>query len=601
MDCQNIDKTYIERRVYDGAQVRRGYRVSAIELVQCSKDSKPSELVGVGSQTEYSSGCRLHRGNCFGHMCVTPTGCILPPHSLSFRSGDIRTQYYVAATKAFSDRPGQYIEEMKKTNYGKHGHLRSIMSTPVSGSARLVCIPHVYEDPRVLFISSNLASKILFCLPSRHADGTDAPTYAERELREGDYVMFERPPSLSKYNNQPFRVRFWDKDCVGVHPKVFSYFHGDYDGDEGHIYALGSKLSIEEAELWSHPLDRDLESALEYVRGDNRTGYTWDGSEGDMKFVQHTTLSFSEIEEGVKVLTIGENTRNGMGYLRMFKDRIDKKPGTSTFLGDSIKGVRDIMRQQISQGKIGDMSRVARISAMCFSRGRHGGTYVTGRRSRVLLNSGTAPSTGSPAVRCVMCLCQASQQAALDAHRVGSKESVGLDMISDMLRGRQDSGSKKHHRTIYAFNGVDEHAVRMQMKPMWCCTIDSAVVCVSYDDSDMGGISHALHGAYSPVVLSRVDKSRVKEVCRVGLCIVYNYYGIELEGDDIEDIVEAMSYRVSASMYPITTREGMLARGLGWMETVMACDYTKTQAMVGSVSAPNSSTSAVMCANFSLL
>lgn len=601
MSHKGIEKTHIERRVYSGAEVRRGYKVSGIELVQCNKNSKPSELVKVRDQAEYSSGCTLHRGGCFGHMCVTPAGNILPPHSLSFRSGDIRTQYYIAAAKAFDGKSDQYIEEMKKTNYGKHGHLRSIMSTPVSGSARLVCVPHVYHDPRILFMSSNLASKILFCLPMQYEDGTEGPTYIERELQEGDYVMFERPPSLSKYNNQPFKVMFWDKECIGIHPKVFSYFHGDYDGDEGHVYVLGSKPSISEAMLWVHPLDRDLELALEYVRDDNGTGYIWDGTEGDMRFIESTTLSFDEIQEGKKKLAIGDYTRNGSSYLKMFKERLDEKPGTSTFLEDSIKGVKDIMRQQLSQGKVGDMSRVARISAMCFTRGKDGGTYVVSRKSRVLLNNSTTASTGCPAVRCVMSLCQASQQAALDAHRVGSKETVGLDMISDLLRGRQEGGSKNQCQTLYVFDGATEETVRVQTKPVWSCSVGTSVVCVACDNVELGDLLSALCGAYSPVVLAKVSKSSAKEICRRALYVVYNYYNIELEGDDIDDLVEAMCYRASASVLPITTRDGMLARGLGWMETVMACDYTKTPGVAGSFSRPHSATSATMCANFSEL
>ena len=587
--------------MYNGAQVKRGYKVSAMELVQCKKNEDPTELVKVGSQDEYSAGCPLHRGVCFGHMCITPTASILPPHSLSFRSGDIRTQYYIAASRAFDNKPEQYIEELKKTNYGKHGHLRSIMSTPVSGSARLVCVPHTYSDPRVLFISPNLASKILFCLPMQYENGMQGSTYMERELREKDYVILERPPSLSKYNNQPFKVEFWDKECVGVHPKVFSYFHGDYDGDEVHLYALGSHESVAEAALWVHPLDKDLESALQYVKNDSRTGYVWDGTEGDMKFVEHTTLSFDEVQEGGKNLAIGNETRNGSSYLKMFKDRLDGRPGTSTFLSDSIKGVKDIMRQQVSQGKIGDMSRVARISAMCFVRGKEGGTYVICRRSKVLLNKDTSSSTGSPAVRCVMSLCQASQQAALDAHRVGSKETVGLDMISDLLRGRQEGGARNQCRTLYIFEKVDESVVREQMKPTWCCTIDSLVVCVAYDAAEMENLLDNLCGAYSPVVLAKVNRQQVKRVCKKALCVVYNYYNIELEGDDMEDLAEAMCLKVSASMLPITTRDGMLSRGLGWMETIMACDYTKVPAVAGSVSRPHSATSAAMCANFSEL
>lgn len=601
MSSRYIEKTHMERRVFDGGQIKRGYRVSAIELVRCDKDTMPTEVVRVKGQSEYSAGCAIHRGTCFGHMCITPTGSMLPPHSLSFRSGDIRTQYYIATTKAFEDKHDVYIEELKRTNYGKHGHLRSIMSTPVSGSARLVSVPHDDENPRVVFLSPNLASKIVFCLPVVHEDGTQGTTYTERCIKQGDYVMLERPPSLSKFNNQPFIVMFWQKECIGIHPKVFSYFHGDYDGDEVHIYAIGSPKSIEEASLWVHPLDTDLEKALQYVKDKCEDVYTWDGSEGDMRFVEHTTLSFNEISAEDKSLAIGDYTRNGSSYNRMLAERIRESPGTSEFLADSIKGVKDIMRQQVSQGKIGDMSRIARISAMCVSRSKSGGTYMVCRKSRVLLNKDTSPSTGSPSVRCVMAICQASQQSALDAHRVGSKETIGLNLISDLLKGRLEFGSKNRCHTFFAFGDTDESTVRARMKPTWCCEVEKLIVCIAYDSTPMGALLDKLRGAYSPVVLSSVPKDRIKGICKTSLHVVYNYYGIELEGDDIEDMVELMCFRVSSSPLPITTRDGMLARGLGWMETLMACDYTKTPAMVGSVSAPYSATSATMCANFSLL
>ena len=83
--------------------------------------------------------------------------------------------------------------------------------------------------------------------------------------------------------------------------------------------------------------------------------------------------------------------------------------------------------------------------------------------------------------------------------------------------------------------------------------------------------------------------------------MVYNYYGLELEGDDIEDMVEAMCYRVEMSTLPVTTREGMLSRGLGWMETLMACDYTKLPQLTGSSSQAHTATSATMCSNISML
>lgn len=122
---------------------------------------RPRELVRVQNMEEYSSGCSLHHSGCFGHMCITPTGALLPPHALSFRSGDITTQYYSACNWAFYHNTEQYVDQLKRTNNGKEGHLRSIMSTPVSGSARLVAIPHVCNDYWFVYISRNLAEKIV--------------------------------------------------------------------------------------------------------------------------------------------------------------------------------------------------------------------------------------------------------------------------------------------------------------------------------------------------------------------------------------------------------------------------------------------------------
>ncbi|KAJ4385294.1 hypothetical protein N0V93_010355 [Gnomoniopsis smithogilvyi] len=165
--------------------------------------------------------------------------------SLSFRSGDIRTQYYIATSNAFQEDSSECLMDLASTKCGKYGHLQSVMSTPVSGSVRLVCAPHNDPDPRVIFISNNLASKIMFCTVEEVSPGVTESIYSERTLIEGDYVVLERAPSLSKYNIQPLRVLYWGEDCMRIHTKVFSYFHRDYDRDEGHIYALGNFESIQ--------------------------------------------------------------------------------------------------------------------------------------------------------------------------------------------------------------------------------------------------------------------------------------------------------------------------------------------------------------------
>lgn len=596
-----MNKTFIERRVYEGAEVRRGYRVKGIKCVQDRGSTLPVELAKVPSLMDYSSGCSVHRGQCFGHMCETPTGNLLPPHSLSFRSGDIRTQYYIAASRAFEEDHSEYIDALKRTNYGKEGHLRSVMSTPVSGSARLVCVPHDYSDPRVAFISENLASKILFCAPGTLGDGTAGARYVERPLREGDYVMVERAPSLSKFNNQPMRLMYWDIECIGIHPKAFSYFHGDYDGDEVHLYALGAPRSVNEASAWRVPLDRKLCAAERYMLKRFPEVYDKVEGEGDLRFLEYTTLSFREIKQGLLELPMGDLVRNKREHLSMFRERMEKKPGTKTFLQDSIKGVKDIMRQQISQGRIGDMSRVARISAMCFTRGREGGTFAIIRRTRLLLNDLTKASPGCPAVRCVMVLCQASQEAALHAHRVGSTEATGIDLVCNLLRGRAEGGEFSPQDTLFVVSSTDADSARVSLGASWCYKSEGHIVAVAKDSAGSEETMERVVGAYSPVVLSRLPKQRRKEACRKGLRVVYNYYNLELEGDDIEDMVEAMCYRVELSNMPVTTREGMISRGLGWMETLMACDYTKLPLLAGSESLASSATSATMCANFSYL
>ena len=38
---------------------------------------------------------------------------------------DVRTQYYIAASKAFEHDRSEYIDSLKRTHYGKEGYLRS--------------------------------------------------------------------------------------------------------------------------------------------------------------------------------------------------------------------------------------------------------------------------------------------------------------------------------------------------------------------------------------------------------------------------------------------------------------------------------------------
>ena len=56
-------------------------------------------------------------------------------------------------------------------------------------------------------------------------------------------------------------------------------------------------------------------------------------------------------------------------------------------------------------------------------------------------------------------------------------------------------------------------------------------------------------------------KSDRKQVCRSAVYAVYDHYNLRLEDNNVEDMVEAMCYRVEYSTLPLTTREGILRRG----------------------------------------
>ena len=72
---------------------------------------------------------------------------------------------------------------------------------------------------------------------------------------------------------------------------MISYFHGDYDGDECHLYVLGCEGSIEEAALWTPPLDENLREASGYMTGLFPQVYGDRAPERDLEFLKYTTLT----------------------------------------------------------------------------------------------------------------------------------------------------------------------------------------------------------------------------------------------------------------------------------------------------------------------
>jgi DNA-directed RNA polymerase beta' subunit len=60
----------------------------------------------------------------------------------------------------------------------------------------------------------------------------------ERWLQDGDYVLFNRQPTLHKYSIQAYKVLIGKEDTIGLHPSSTTPHNADFDGDEGNIHVI---------------------------------------------------------------------------------------------------------------------------------------------------------------------------------------------------------------------------------------------------------------------------------------------------------------------------------------------------------------------------
>lgn len=608
------------RRVYAGAPINGFYTISAIRFKQFGKNERFRTL-RVENISEYESGCSIHR-QCFGHMCETPNGTILPPQSMSMKTMEITSEYHAASRLAFAGDTHGYIERLKKTNYTKKGTMRGIMSTPIAGSCRLVVTPLWGCRLNDIGISKNLASRLKVCRRKYTDDSLVHGVYVETELSDGDNVIAVRPPSLNIWNTQPMKVKLWNIDCMGIHPATFSAFHGDFDGDEGHMYPVYDTDSIAECEAWRvKPLDifdegRDkfdnLSIELRYddipqssnpeVDAARRRALASERSDPEMaKFIETTTLSAAQLKRESYKLVLGNYCRNKDVHITGIGNRFNDTNTEDSFVIESIRGTGDICRQQLSQGALGYMTRTAKVIASCFYRPVDGGLYVVSRQGNKRLVNDNIQDSGTPSVRAIANLCSVSQQAALDSHRAETHDTISHDLISDLILGcnRKTNISPTSHLTVVQFSSTVGDAIINSCEPVWRYTgYNTTILC---EPSNVSRIAaDYISAAYNPVVLSKIAKRRndATEVCRTGIRLICNYYKIAMSQIELHDISVVFSYDPSASESPITTAEGVLSRSLGWIETLLATDYTTLPDLECDFETPNTSTAAMFTGNF---
>jgi hypothetical protein len=590
---------HVTRLVYPGAPVVGPARIKAVKVEKAPDDAN-IETVRVPNFAHYESGCRVH-ADCWGHFCRTPSGILLPPQSMSMRTGDIMTEYLKASRFAFDGRKTEYLASLESTNFTKNGTMRSIMSTPVAGSARLIATP-MWWRRNVVWVSKNLADKLKTCYIHIDEEDVIEPTYKERTLAEGDNVILTRPPPLNIWNTQPMTVRFWDHGCIGVHPETFTMFHGDYDGDEAHIIPLYHPTSLLECTSWTVPSNEKFDEGRAEYAANNTVDFLDEDYWNRCEFMNTTTVSSAQMFSDVKRAVYGNISRNKDSNLKAMHNRFNTTDTERDFVSQSIRGMKDVCKQQLSQGLIGDMTRVAKIAAMCFTRPATGGLYVvTNTGSKLLCGDGLVDA-GVPAVRAVMSLCEVAQQAALDSHRVQESDMTSHDFVSDILLGRpvlEPKGGKLPSLVVFSENCPS--SVVSQVDPLWKYKADGGIVALCKKQYFNAEVSRYITGSYSPRMTSSIanNKFTAQQLCHTSLIVACNYYGIRLTPIELKDLSYVLSYEISLSSSPITTRSGLLARSLPWIETIEGTDVTKLQEIKTGWQEPFSSTSSMFTSNFS--
>lgn len=266
--------------------------------------------------------------------------------------------------------------------------------------------------------------------------------------------------------------------------------------------------------------------------------------------------------------------------------RFSNPQARGNYVQESIRGMSDVTRQQPLQGCIGYMSRMAKVASMCFVRKENHLIVVT-RTRKVTLETGLQDSYGCPCLRGISRLCSVSQQSALDSHRVSRSDMPAHDMISDLLQGNEST-------VIVLPEGYKG------MSPLtWACHKDGFTVGIlALGDAHLVA-SWPIAGAYSPLLLGYCKNPRA--ACVVGLTLIFNYFSITVDPQELSDMAWMFCYNSDASSSPITTSAGMQARKLGWVDTLMMHSYG-TLRLLGEEDmeheTPCTGTSAMLCGNY---
>lgn len=591
------------RTVANGKSSSHSLQVLSYWTESC--DNWPIPVQKCESYMDYMAGCKAHGSNCLGNYAVTPRGTVLMPSTLAKSLGVMVNDYARGAEGVFaregavsnnrsSNQERQYREKITSLMLTKTGKMRGDMaSSIVDGSAREVITQFWnkmtvenlnIEQSGIDMLKERKVDASFFCIPDMVAANMRVLRvkkdkdldmmmgyYEEDEVREGDWAIVVRAPSLGPRSVQPMMIVLWQHECFGLDPSFCDQYHADFDGDEMHIYILGRSESIEECMQWVRQ-ERDI---YEKVVEEKFIPKSWreNGTEDvRSKFMVGSTLSIRELMDGIEMPDISPESRMKEAMTNMSVDRL-KNPMRvmSEFISESLRGIEDVKRQQLSQGFIGRITREAKVSAACLVY-RGNGVFYMMRDKECIKIVDTAisdisfdriyPLGGNPAIRGISKLCGKFQQAMLDAHRVSTQIVTQMNLIENFLNGGTDS------ITLVAMRGT-----RLP-KNSWNCFKDGITFCIIHPTA-VKSLATNVVAAYHPSVLADVQKMNgdTRLVALGGVQMICNAYGVRLTKLELHSVAELTRYKCETASEPITTKKGIHQRRLRWFQVLFANHY----------------------------
>jgi hypothetical protein len=603
----------IERLVYDGSDPSDDYVV--IGIGHSKLNLANVKTIPVGSLTEYEAACTIHtdKDRCQGHMGKTASGLHLPASSLIVHTATVSNDVWNAAFWAFNGTDDYsreryrttLLESMKK----KTGRMRrGILNCHVDGSLRMIIRPHLtqpIDNREVLCIPYYLHGIWKVC---RLDYATNK--YITLPVEDGDSCIVVRPPGLTGKSNQALKIKFWKSECLGINQKVLKALFGDYDGDEIHAFPIYSRAAIEEWTRWQTTPNPTIDLAEALYQESGLADPNALNNEFGMRdeFMMHTTISFKQIMDGKAGPIMANQTRTKDGHIDQMRYRMNNPEEMfKKFFAESVKGMGDVNRQQLSQPIVGDMSRIARICASCVHQMSDGTIGIFALNGFVpIKRSVYDDSEGSAAVRIISIICAEAQQAYLESHHKKVNSEVSHNMIEDLEVGSE--------YTMVVYENIDDaRSIDASFKYRKGDHIYAWIKPSSVSSR------HALKivAAYSPVVLALIPLWKQYTVCRSGIQVVAIYHEIAMSDIELTSMAVLYTYRVNVPgtcickgrdnphpvyKHPITTREGMEARQLHWIETTMATHYSslrnKLRVSDMPISTVKTVSAALMGANF---